>query len=136
MTSPMSDKYIENYAKIFGNNTRPQTGSWVRHPETGKMVPKSEYTPTLRGSPCPAILKGMEEFVSPIDGSRISDRGQLRRHNEKHGVANPGEYGANNGAKYFERKAAERQSVLDGNTPKAKRERVDTIKQAMHQHGV
>jgi hypothetical protein len=136
MSNITSDDYREKYVKIFGNHTRPQTGSWIRHPDTGEMVPKSEYTPTLRGSSCPSILKGIKEFVSPVDGSTISDRGQLRRHNEKHGVANPGEYGANDGAKYFERKAGERQIALAGDSPKAKRERVDTIKQAMHQHGM
>ena len=135
MSNTTSDEYRENYAKIFGDRTRTQTGSWVVHPDTGEVVPRSEYNPPRRGSASASILRSPDAFVSTIDGTVISDRAQLRRHNEMHGVANLSDYGENNGAGYFERKASERESVLAGNTPRAKRERIETIKTAIQKHG-
>jgi len=119
---------------IFGVDRKVERGSWVQDPNTGKLVPKSEFQKV--DPDAPAVHAGMEEFKSPIDGSIISDRGALRRHNQRNGVTNINDYGDNNGQAYFERKARERQAVINGTTREAKRERVETIKQAMARHGL
>lgn len=125
-----NERYKENYEKIFGNKTRPETGSWVWHPITMELIPKSEYVrpETLSG---PMIMKGIEEFKSPVDGSIISDRSKLREHNRRHGVTNIRDYGDKG---YFDRKAGERQAELAGTSRRAKEERVDTIKRAIDQY--
>ena len=133
--SKEDDAYKAGYARIFGNRTRAETGSWVWHPVTMELIPKSEYVRPdhLRA---PMIMKGLEEFRSPIDGSMISDRSKLRAHNARHGVTNMADYGDRGGASYFEKKAAQRDAVLKGDTPQAKRERRDEINETLKRHGI
>jgi len=130
-----NDAYKEGYERIFGNRTRAQTGSWVWHPITMELVPKSEYV-RPNNIRTPMILKGLEEFRSPIDGSVISDRSKLKAHNARHGVTNIADYGDRGGSAYFERKAAERESVLAGNTESARRDRRNEINETLKQHGI
>lgn len=126
----MSD-YDDNYENVFGKTTC-ERGSWVFCKETQKLVPKEEYYQQQAEAESPTVLKPIEEFRSPVDGSVISDRGQLREHNKRHGVTDMRDYGDN----YFQRKESERQAILKGNTKEAKRERVETIKRVMQQHGM
>jgi hypothetical protein len=121
-------EFEDSYDRIFGSDKKPEPGSWVQDSKTGELVSKSEYQ---RSEPdAPMIMKPLEEFRSPVDGSIISDRAQLRRHNARHGVTNIADYGGS----YFERKASERETVLSGRSRQAKAERVDTIKRAIAQH--
>ena len=48
--------------------------------------------------------------MSPIDGSVISDRAQLRVHNKKHGVVNAAEFSP----EHYKQKAAERADHYNG----------------------
>ena len=99
---PNNDKFEENFERIFGNK-KVQRGSFVQDPETGKLVPRETRPPTPRPS-APMVMKGLEPFKSPIDGSIISTRNQLAAHNKKHGVTNVGDYSGG----YIEKKAHER----------------------------
>jgi hypothetical protein len=129
LRSRVNSKAFEaNYDAIFGEGRKPQRGAWVQDSETGEFIPKSEFH-TIDPD-APTVLRALDEFISPIDGQRITDRGQLRRHNERHGVTNMADYGEN----YFDRKATERAGVLSGNTRQAKNERVETIKRAIEMH--
>jgi hypothetical protein len=125
-------EYDDNYENVFGK-TQCERGSWVFCKKTQKLVPKEEYYQQQNQDPDhPSILKPIEEFVSPIDGSVISDRTHLREHNKRHGVTDMRDYGVD----YFKRRGKEKYNDMIGNTKKAKRERVETIKEAMHKHGL
>ena len=123
-----SKKFEDGYDAIFGKDKKPERGSWVQDSKTGEFIPKGEYQTV--DPDAPMVLKALDEFISPIDGQRITDRGQLRRHNKQHGVTNIADYGSS----YFDRKQSERDAVLSGNTRQAKNERVETIKRAIAQH--
>jgi len=88
---------------------------WIQHPITHKLVPADEYVRPKELSHF--IHNDIESFVSPIDGSVISDRKQLSEHNKKHGVVNASEFSP----EFYERKRKERERVLAGDLPKAER---------------
>ena len=55
------------------------------------------------------FLQGdIDSFVSPIDGSVISDRRKYREHCQRHNVVNAAEFSP----EYYARKAKERQEAL------------------------
>ena len=64
--------------------------SFIQHPITLELIPRSEYVRPREASH--AIFNDIESFVSPIDGSVISDRKQYREHCRKHGVVNAAEF--------------------------------------------
>jgi hypothetical protein len=71
------------------------------------------------------IVKKDVRIKSPIDGSVITTRHQLSEHNKKHNVVQTGEFGSNNGEKFFERKQKERDSYYA--SPEAKKERIKDL---------
>lgn len=104
--------------------------SYIQCPVTHKLIPKDEYyAQKARES---AAVHTFKEFVSPVDGSVISSPGKLAEHNRKHGVTNVRDYGEN----YFKRRGQEKYRDMIAAGPKGKAERVDTIKRAMHRHGL
>lgn len=66
---------------------------WIQkiNPETGEseFVPADEAAARADGL---AIHGDIEQFVSPLDGSVIRDRKQLREHMKKHGVVHASEF--------------------------------------------
>ncbi len=98
--------------------------SWIQDRETGKLVPRDEYVP--RGTQHHTVLKALEPFVSPIDGTVISDRSHLRAHNKRHGVTQTLDYGPD----YFQRRSKEMKNELSGNTKQARQERVNALNAA------
>lgn len=52
---------------------------WIQDPETGKLIPASEYVPPSNRSAF--IRADIGPFVSPIDKKVIGGRKQLREHN-------------------------------------------------------
>lgn len=97
---------------------------YIQDPKTGKLVPAHEYQ---REAAQTAYVQGdIESFKSPIDGSVITDRAQLRAHNARHGVTDSRDYSAD----YFKQKAGERQATLSSDTESARRERVETLNDA------
>ena len=124
------DGFEDNYDAIFGNK-EVQRGRFIQHPETGTLVPAADYVrPDTNKSAY--VMGDIQDFVSPIDRTLIDDRGKLRRHNKKHGVTNTADYSP----AHFEKKQREMKNEREGNTPQAKQERVETIKWAMHKHGM
>lgn len=102
---------------------------WIQDPETGTLIPAHEYR---RNAVQTAFVQGdIESFRSPVDGSLISDRAQLREHNHKHGVTDLRDYGDD----YFARKEQERQSVLRSDSKAAKQDRIATMLHAIETHG-
>ena len=95
------EKFDANFDAIFGKPKPIERGSFTQDPKTGKLVPRGTVPTTPRSA---VIMRGIEEFQSPIDGQVISSRQQLAAHNKKHGVTNASDYSPN----YIENKAHER----------------------------
>jgi len=106
------------------------TGSWVQDPKTGKLVPKNEYRRKDDGG---LYIHGdLESFVSPITNEIISDRRQLREHNREHGVTNSADYSE----EFMLKRSQERNNNIVGNTPQARKERIELIKHELDKHGL
>ena len=91
---------------------------------TNKLIEASEY---VRSS-THAIHGDIQSFISPVDGSIISDRKQLREHNIRNDVVNTSEF--EGAATNKIRK--ERERILNGeHTPKEKRARKQEIYNAI-----
>ena len=89
----------------------------VYNEETGKseFIPIDEAARKLGGQV--AVHGDIEPFVSPVDGTVISDRKQLREHNKRNNVVNYHEF---DGAEQNRRKA-ERERLHSGeHTPQEK----------------
>ena len=75
---------------------------------TSRFVPADDAAVERDGGA--AIHGDIQSFVSPIDGSVISDRKQLREHNKKHNVVNTSEFNP----EFLERKKQERERFFKG----------------------
>jgi hypothetical protein len=121
--------FEDNFEAIFGKK-KVERGSFIQDPETGKLVPKSEYV--QRDPDAPYLQAGFNDFTSPIDGSVITDRAQLRDHNRRHGVTNSADYSP----EYMRKRVAQREADRLGQTKQAKQERVDLIKETLKRAGL
>ena len=119
-----SQAFSDNFDKIFGERDRAPTGVYVQT-ENG-FVPRETYTRPDDVN-APKVLKPIEAFKSPIDGSIISDRGKLAKHNRKHGVTNVADYSQS----FLEKRAAQR--VNEGQKH-LKDTRAQDIQRAIHIH--
>jgi len=90
---------------------------WKQCNKTGKFIPIDDSARKLEGS---AAIHGIiEPFVSPIDGSIISDRKGLREHNKRNGVVAASEFSMG----YYEDKAKERARLYTGEKTQAEKQR-------------
>ena len=104
--------------------------TWVQDPETGKLVPKHEYS--RRAGDKSAVVQGdIEPFVSPITGKTITSRSLLRAHNAEHGVTDSRDYSD----AYLRRRSEARINEMTGNTAAAKQERRELIMSELAKHG-
>ena len=102
--------------------------TWVQHPETGELIPKEEY---VRDGGSAYIQGDIEPFVSPITGETITSRSRLRAHNAQHNVTDSRDYSH----EFLMARSQKRINEMTGNTPQAKRERIDLIKRELARHG-
>ena len=109
---------------------RVKGGSWTQDPVTGKLVPKGDFVPQTHNAP--AVHGDMQSFVSPITKELITCRGQLRRHNKKHGVTNSADYSAD----FMDKRNTARINESIGNTPRAKAERIAMLNDQLTKAGV
>jgi hypothetical protein len=102
--------------------------------ETGKyeFIPVDE---AARRAAQSAIHGDIQSFVSPVDGSVISDRKQLREHNKRNNVVNADEFTP----EHYAAKAKERERFYNGEyTPKeqfARKQEIYNIIQRAEDHG-
>jgi len=89
---------------------------WRQDAITGKLVPINEARRAVQTS---AIHGDIQPFVSPVDGTVISDRRQLREHNKRNSVVSADEFTP----EFYAKKAKERKDVLQG-----KKSRAETLK--------
>lgn len=99
--------------------------TWVQDPVTGKLIPKEDYRRAR--SDAPYIQGDIDNFVSPIDGTVITDRGQLRRHMAAHGVTNSADYSP----AFLLDRSKKRNESMNGDTPQDKAERITEIRRAL-----
>lgn len=85
----VSKKFDDNFDAIFGKNKPTARGAFTQAPN-GKLVPRG--TVPVNSADGPMVMKPMQDFKSPIDGSIISSRQQLNAHNKRHGVTNSSDY--------------------------------------------
>ena len=91
---------MPRYKQIFDKET--QTSEFIE-------IGRSE-----QNLPGAAIHGDIQAFVSPVDGTIISDRKQLREHNTRNGVVNSAEFSQG----WLDKKARERQDFFDGKLSK------------------
>ena len=82
---------------------------------TSKFVPVDEAARRQDGH---FVQGDITSFVSPLDGSVITDRKQYREHCEKHGVVPAGEFNQ----EFYDRKAEERARHYQGEVQERKQE--------------
>ena len=80
---------------------------WRQDRHTGEFIPIDEAARKKDGV---SLHTKFEPFVSPVDGSVISDRAQLRRHNEKNNVVQTSEFGT----EHWDIKRKERERFYNG----------------------
>ena len=110
--------------------------SYLRDDETGEFIERPEWvekygavkTHKKKSSNCQVL----QEFVSPIDGSRIGDYKQLAEHNKKHEVTNIADYESG----HFETRGKEMALEASGQTPEATLERKQLIDKTLTDYGV
>ena len=99
--------------------------------KTGKLVPIDKAA--QRKDSLLGIHGDIQSFVSPVDGSIISDRKQLREHNIRNGVVNQAEFSP----EWLDKKAKERdrfyQRDSEQETRKRKMELNEKIERALRQ---
>ena len=81
-------KFNANFDAIFGAPKPVERGSFTQTAEG--VVPRGTAKRTSVNGPM--VMKPLQDFVSPIDKTVISTRGQLKAHNERHGVTNASDY--------------------------------------------
>ena len=103
--------------------------TWVQDPVTHKLIPKADYHGHETNAP--VVHGDIEPFISPITKEVISDRGQLRRHNKKHGVTDSRDYSP----EFMKSRSDERNNDMYGKTHQARGERREIINQALRKVG-
>jgi hypothetical protein len=86
---------------------------WRQCAKTGEMIPIDESAKRMGMGA--AIHGDVTPFVSPVDGSIISDRRQLREHNLRNNVVNSDEFGT----QHWDEKRKERDRFYTGQHTRA-----------------
>ena len=89
---------------------------WRQDAKTGKLIPIDAAARRHDGH---AIHGDIAPFVSPIDGTVISDRRQLEEHNKRNNVVNAAEFSP----EFYAEKAKERANFYEGRHSRAETQR-------------
>lgn len=74
------DAFADGYSRIFSG--KPERGSFVQDPKTGKLVPKSEYF--CADESTHYVMGDIQPYKSMITGEMITSRSQHREHLTRH----------------------------------------------------
>jgi hypothetical protein len=97
------------------------TKSWIQI--DGKLIPKEEYHGNNVRGPSIHVMPDINPVKSPVDGSVINSRPQLREHNRKHGVTNSADYSP----EFLQAKAKERHMKATGMDKQSRQEKREFI---------
>lgn len=126
-TSIGSKSYEDNFDKIFGTKEERK----VRHAK--EAAEEAANFVKLEKAHKSAYINGaFTPFKSPVDGSIVSTRCQLKAHNKKHGVTDMRDYGGD----WFKQRGEEMHNEKIGNTAQAKRERQEIVGNTLKQYGL
>ena len=114
-----NNMFSNNFDRIFGTEEDRKKRAITTNAEIKKAAlnSKSAY-----------IMKPIEPFKSHVDGSIISDRRQLKEHNQRNGVTNSADYSAN----FMNQR---RNSLGAAQDRTAKKERIEALQQTMRTKG-
>jgi len=122
--------FNDNFERIFGAEKERKAKAAAEKTAFEKNWADYELATRLNASA--TVQKSIEPFKSPIDGSVISCRSQLRAHNKKHGVTDIRDYGE----QHFASRGKEMYKEKIGDNPQAKRERQQLIEHNLYKFGV
>ena len=71
-TGAATPEYRENHQKIFGES-KVQRGRFIQDPETGRLVPASEYQRKQSDVNLMVLVKGFDAYESPTTGEVVSN---------------------------------------------------------------
>jgi hypothetical protein len=131
-TKPTTKQFNSNFEKIFGSEEDRVKKREAEKTEFEKNWRYWEMASLESGNKSANVQKNLDEFKSPIDGSIISCRSQLRDHNKKHGVTDIRDYGH----QHFETRGKEMYREKTGDNPQAKKERQQLIEHNLYKYGV
>ena len=103
--------------------------TYVQDKVTKKFVLKGTESQESAGY---SIMPDIEPFISPITKEVITGRAALRAHNKKHGVTDSRDYSP----ELMKKLSKERDDRATGNTPQARKERVENINQVLRSYGI
>ena len=111
--------FSNNFDRIFNakKNIKNTKSNGLATIKNKKVINKSAY-----------INKPMEPFKSHVDGSIISDRRQLKEHNQRNGVTNSADYSSD----FMNQR---RNSLGAAQDRTAKKERIEALQQTMRTKG-
>lgn len=113
-TKAASAEYRQNHEKIFGQS-RPQRGRFIQDPDTGKLIPASEYV-SRESKNLMILIDKWDAYESPVSGEVISSRRQRDRDLKA------------NGCRQYEGKQTELQEAQ-----RHKNEQFQKLKSKMHE---
>jgi hypothetical protein len=91
---------------------------WDEEEQRHKLVPADAAAAVREGAD--VLVRGkFDAFVSPVDGSLISNQKQLDDHNKRNNVVSASEFSP----EFYERKAKERARLYTGEHSKAEKQR-------------
>lgn len=96
--------------------------TYVYDPQVGEMVEKGSRTNERLAAD---IVTDIEPFKSPIDGTIIASRSELRNHMKRHGVAHVSDY-----TESHAKAAKDREARINGTHPEVVAERRRQISDA------
>jgi hypothetical protein len=100
------------------------TNSWIQI--DGKLIPKDEYTGDNTRGMSFQVMPDIQPLQSPIDGSIINSRPQLKAHNAKHGVTNSADYSP----EFLAKRRKETHMQATGQDKASQQERIQTLSRA------
>ena len=118
-----SSKYVDGHEQTFGEKPTGVRGRYVWDKEQEKLVRAEEYTPPEGKL---HVQEDIKPFKSPIDGTIINSRSDLRRHNKQHGVTDSRDYSK----EHYEKKAKEIVQRRECSHPDDKKSRIESLIQA------
>jgi len=130
-SKPTNKNFENNFDRIFGTKEELAAKRAKEKTEFDKNWEEYELQSRLNAT-SPNVQKNIEPFKSPIDGSIISCRSQLRAHNKKHGVTDIRDYSE----EHFAKRGKEMYREQIGDNPQAKRERQQLIEHNLHKAGI
>jgi hypothetical protein len=125
-----TDEYRESHDRVFGERKPGQRGRWIWDASVGRLVRADEYVPPDRAVDAPIIADRVHEgtFIDTGNGMRdVGSRAKRRQYQRETGLAEASDYGPG----WRERKASERERLLDRRTSEA----VEQAKRTMYRQG-